>query len=495
MTALRGRRRERLAPAALLTGAVVASVAAGAVATSDFALPVAGVSAALAAVAVLARRFGLGVLIGILVLGAIDALPGPSLAYAQLPLGSNATDALIAFLLATLIVDNAQLGFRNLRQSPIGRASVAWSVLLAVYWLITVVRTSLVHDASMFTGGAFGRDFLYFALLVPLFVGTLHRESVRVPLLYTLAIGSLMVSIGHVAVTLGRDELLVVVHTTRTLISGDLVRVYALSNDLVGAALPLAVGAALLGNGARFRLIGAGLAAITGVEVALQLTRARYIGVLAGLALAVFIWLLMRDEAARLGRRQVAKFAVTGTLLLVAVFAYQPTTVARSAVNNVTQRFTSVFAEATSDAGVKNTVAYRVRLSRRMRQALGSSWPAGLGFVSPEVVYDPNLPRGSIRNSDVGVFNSLLTMGIIGTLLVYIPVLTAVIGLAWRRLARLSDEHDAWLEFGVFAWCVFALVSSGSLVVLFSASGLLITSLMLGLGASAMVRGSAHRPA
>jgi hypothetical protein len=73
-----------------------------------------------------------------------------------------------------------------------------------------------------------------------------------------------------------------------------------------------------------------------------------------------------------------------------------------------------------------------------------------------------------------------MTMGVLGTLLLYAPLL-ASLAVLFRGRCR-SHGHDRWLRFGVAAWLVAVLVSSVTLVTLFSVSGLTLTAALLGIG-------------
>jgi hypothetical protein len=98
------------------------------------------------------------------------------------------------------------------------------------------------------------------------------------------------------------------------------------------------------------------------------------------------------------------------------------------------------------------------------------------------VHYVAGLPEGAIRNSDVGVFNALMTMGVIGALLIYAPLLYGFVALlraasTWRRLGL---PERRWIAYGGAAWIAWALVGSWNLGVLFSVTGLVVTALVLG---------------
>src|SRR5438477_12108578 len=80
-------------------------------------------------------------------------------------------------------------------------------------------------------------------------------------------------------------------------------------------------------------------------------------------------------------------------------------------------------------ANTTGTVRYRRELDHEMLTLLGASWPIGLGFLHSGAHYVAGLPEGSIRNTDTGVFNALMAMGVVGTLLIYAPLAFAFIEL------------------------------------------------------------------
>jgi hypothetical protein len=111
---------------------------------------------------------------------------------------------------------------------------------------------------------------------------------------------------------------------------------------------------------------------------------------------------------------------------------------------------------------------------------LDNRWPIGLGFLHPDVRPVPSLPDGSIRNGDVGVLNALMTMGAVGAALIYLPLVIFFFALMHRRRDVGPDaRRDQWFFFGAATWILYALLSSGSLVILFSVSGLVLTATLL----------------
>ena len=73
------------------------------------------------------------------------------------------------------------------------------------------------------------------------------------------------------------------------------------------------------------------------------------------------------------------------------------------------------------------TFGYRYNVQSKMLDVVGSRWPVGVGFWHPDDRFVSGLPSGSIRNGDVGVLNGITTIGAVGTLLLYLPVLGTIL--------------------------------------------------------------------
>jgi hypothetical protein len=120
-----------------------------------------------------------------------------------------------------------------------------------------------------------------------------------------------------------------------------------------------------------------------------------------------------------------------------------------------------------------------------MLTLLGQEWPIGLGFIHPAAHSYPDLPGGSIRNSDLGVLNALMTMGAVGAILLYLPLLLVLRGLIRAAPTPGSAAvRDEWIRFGVAIWIIGAIASSITLVDLFSLGGLEIAASMLAVATS-----------
>jgi hypothetical protein len=147
-------------------GAVLASAAAGAIATQPRLL-----LASLGALGVTLAAFlsirARGVLLGLLLIAVANAIPGVNLDDAVAPGGLPLQD--IAILLIIGLLAQRVIGGEpeRLRRPWVGPA-MGWGCVLAAWWIFTWLRSIGGEGISPLNAALFGRDFLYFALLVPL---------------------------------------------------------------------------------------------------------------------------------------------------------------------------------------------------------------------------------------------------------------------------------------------------------------------------------------
>ena len=214
------------------------------------------------------------------------------------------------------------------------------------------------------------------------------------------------------------------------------------------------------------------IALLLAVSVVVQLTRARWVGIIGGF-LFVSSWLMLYGDrftiSAILRRRLVL---VAGALCLVAGV----TLVAAPGIFSSSpfiSRVTTIFSDLESGGG---TVAVRETVTSTMEHYLGGHWLEGLGFISPEVHYFAGLPSGSIEDPDLGVLNAIMPMGIIGAALIYLAP-AMILSCCLRR--SYGESQYAWLRYGGAIWIVAMLISSITLVSLFNTSGLALVAVLL----------------
>jgi hypothetical protein len=428
-------------------------------------LLVALAAAALAALA-LARR---GAMIGVLVLAGMNGVPfidtSPTVT-SRFTAEDMAVFALLILAAAWILADGS-----GHRPSRAGRALSRAGVPLLLWWVFTVARTNSGQGVSFTHAASFGRDFAFFAALAIVLPWVRLSSRDIGWLVAVLAAGACVFALGQVMIATGKGQPGNLIHYHYTLPEHAVTRVYANMTDLVTAGVALSLAACLLARQARVRLVALPVALLLTASTVLQLTRARWLGLVLGLVL-VSAWFAM-NGGPRFGglmRRRLAT-ALLPLLLAGAILVLAAPGIFSS--GTVAHRLTSVFSTLQSGGG---TVAVRESVTRTMLRYLGEEWPAGLGFVPPKSHYFQGLPEGSIRDSDVGVLNAVMTMGVVGAALVYLPVLCMLL-FALRRSARIG--RHAWLRYGTAVWIVATLGSSITLVTLFSASGLVLSAVLL----------------
>lgn len=477
--------RERSSDVVFVGGACLLSIAVGWKIGNNSPREPLAIALSMVVLVIAARAFGVAA--GLLVLGALNGLPFVDLEEYSQSRTFRISDLAIMVLVGLLALRN-QAAVANPRLQRWLVATRWWSVALIVWWLITVLRSNFFSDIPLTKAALFGRDFLYFALLLPLLVGGLRNRREVWQLLGTLVAAVILFAVGHVALVVTNiSEAAWFVHESLSNDVGGVTRVYALMGDAVVAAVSAGIALALIGHSRRARAYGLALALPCAASVLLQFARATYFGLFLGLLCASAIWLggSARGGAARRLAFVVAALALVGAVVLAgtarttsstayAVTPELPQTAAIPAPAIVASRFSSGVIDISTRSG---TVGYRYELDRKMFHVLGDHWLIGVGFWHPDVKYVAALPDGSIRNTDTGGMNSLMTMGVVGTVLMYLPPL--VVLLAIFRKKRAVPGREQWFFFGMFTWIAALVAGSVSLVTLFSVSGVALSAVLL----------------
>jgi hypothetical protein len=413
---------------------------------------------------------------GLLVILTLNGVPGFDLTHFSSHGSLEALDLPVVALIG-LAYARYFFGIRE-REDRYTRRLTGWAVLLGGVWLIALVKGS-DRGVPLQTAALFGRDFLFFILLVPVAKALVKTDREMSRFLGVMVVLTTIYALGEIAVTLGALQPSFI-NDIQVLAVGPFSRVYSNMNDLVVLGFACALAYAWLRRGPRARLATL-IAIVCGVAVVLQLTRAIYVGLAAGLVIASAIWLGSRFPLRLRLRRRLLR---TGVGLLVFVFVAglaAPQVLTSSSVQTITNRInegvTDVGTSRRVVAGSANTVAYREHVTAVMREVLGPHWPLGLGFLHPARVRFRQLPHGSIRNNDTGLYNGLMTIGVIGTILMYVP---SIMGLACLVPGQAYETRWDWLRFGAMIWIVSVIVGSLTLVTLFSTGGLALTAVLLG---------------
>jgi hypothetical protein len=466
--------RTGLAAVALVLGCVVAAWSMTEGPFGDL-LPL---IAAAAFALVLVGRWNFGAFVALLVLVVLNGIPGPDLEELAVSGSFRVSDVAVAVLIVVLA----------LRQRPgpaqpgsLLRFTRLWAVALVTWWFVTLVR-SFADGVPLLEGALFGRDFLYFAILLPLMSGAFRNRREVAACLSLLAAAAGLHAAGQVAIAAaGAASSLIdlVVHANVSIGFEGTQRIYSYMSDAVTAAFPFAVGLALIPPRRALRLVGIGLAILTGISVLFQFTRATYVALALALIVISAMWMHANGAISQPLRRATAALAsivvlgavVSGFRPLAASVALPSETAA------VSERARSTIDDLRAGTG---NVGYRYELADEMLTVVDDRWPVGLGFWHPDVRPVSSLPAGSIRNGDVGVLNAVMTMGVVGAVLVYVPLI-ALFFAAMRRRRDFGPvaRRDQWFFFGAATWILYAVTSSGSLVTLFSVPGLVMTATLL----------------
>lgn len=483
---------ERYLVAATVAGTTFLAITAGlAVVRSPLSLSPA-VVVALGVLAAATYRWGVAVPNTGLFLVVLDGVPGSPLQFRPLAGDLIAQDVAVGFLLALSVLSIAARGGSFVR-TKIQRVTLLWSVLLMSWWIVVVFRTILTSDVPLRRAAFFGHDFMFFALLVPVMLALFSDRSTREHFV-RLAAGVLAVfATAEVLVSAQLAELSSLVHPLADFDVTGTYRLYTTMSDFVAAGFFFALGGVLFANSRWHFRLSAVLALVSLADVLLSLTRAKYLGLAVALACLCTLVLVARSGVSH---RRLLTAAAVAMALLLSLVIYQPPML-QPALSSVGTRFETLAQDitGTQSGSRENTIAYRGQVIDSMEDRLGDAWPVGLGFLDPRSEYDPQLPNGSIRSVDLGMYQAVMTMGALGAVLLYFPVVAFTLAAVRSLRMRLSRDEDTWLVFGALGFCLFALASSLSLGILFSTSGLLITATVLGLGGAVvgLPRGDAER--
>ena len=133
--------------------------------------------------------------------------------------------------------------------------------------------------------------------------------------------------------------------------------------------------------------------------------------------------------------------------------------------------------------------------------ALGGKWLTGLGFWTPSTHYFIGVPEGEIRDGDLGVLNIYVTEGLIGVLVLYVPLMVLLLVLmafpSWGGFAvsrrdeggtsREQSGEASWLILGAGIWLAATLASSITLGGLASRDGCAVSGYVIGLTLAVLV--------
>src|SRR6266566_1425641 len=115
-----------------------------------------------------------GVFVALLLLAILNGLPGFDLSGRLGPI--HIQDCAVIALIATLCVHGRKAV--DSHRARLIRLATLWSACLVAWWLVTVARSVLIDGIPTTKAVLYGRDFLYFAILLPVGLrATLPRKS------------------------------------------------------------------------------------------------------------------------------------------------------------------------------------------------------------------------------------------------------------------------------------------------------------------------------
>lgn len=418
-----------------------------------------------------AGRWRRGLAIGLLLLGVLNGIPFVDVSEISTGTALNAVDVLLVALLAGLAVCNLEPGAH--RRSPRAwKFAWAWAAALIGWWAVIWIW-SLAQGIPILEAWLYGRDFLYFALLLPMMIGALRGPNDLEAIGATLGAAALLYAIAqHLGEFADFDTSNFIHATFEGGVIGGFTRYFADMGHLEVAAVPFGAGLVLFGTSRLARIAGLTLFVVVGTAVALQFTRASYSALVIAFAVVTALWATRSGQAGRRLRRA----AVLGTGALVAIFIVfelaDLSIDSGSAPGAVIERASSGVQQVQQGTG---TYQQRREVYDDMFDTLGANWPVGLGFLDPNVHYVSGVPNGAIRNSDVGLMNAVMTMGVVGLVLIILPPVAITVMSVGAASAPLPYP---WLSYGASVFLLESVLSSPSLITLFTISGLALTAVI-----------------
>lgn len=406
-------------------------------------------------------RWNRGVFTGLLVLLLLEGIPfintgGGSSTSA----GANAASDGVFVVLMAFLAFGAFNSTRNRAQDRIAILASTWASCYIAWWLYKVVAAS--PGIPILSAVSYGREFFGFSLFLPLALLALRRRSHLLGFAITLAVGAAIFSVGQIVYQVVHVDLTWLIHIIKTNEFEGVTRIYSSMHEPLTAAFPMALAAALIGP-KTWRRRAMLLTALTGLANALSFTRATYISEILAFFLISLVW---TGGSGWRPRRIRYTFAFSVIVILFAIALAGSGSPGSGNSSSPVQAVVSRVALGVNDAQEKTgTVAVRIHEAALDLEVLGNHWVTGLGFLNPEYHYVPSLRHGSIRNDDLGSMSVLVTMGLIGLILAYMPPVTALVYLLRRRYS--------FVQYGGAMYLGAALVASITLGAVATLPGLL----------------------
>jgi hypothetical protein len=412
--------------------------------------------------AVIVGWWNRGVLAGALVLLLLNGIPFVNTRLSTVSgTGANVFADIVFAAIVALLTLSALGRTRNLRQDRIANRALVWGALFLGWWGFKIIVES--PGVPILPAISYGRDFLYFAVFLPLALFGIRRRSHLIGFAAILIAGVVVFSLGQVGEQVFHTPLNWLIHVEKVRDFEGILRIYAPMNAALIAAFPMALAAMVLAP-KPWQRRAIPLAVLTGLANALTFVRAVYVSELVALFVISLIWAIGTGWRPRRIRNT---FAVG-----IAVVVFGVAVAGSGTSSNIGSPSPIQAIVARTELGISNvkgesgSVGYRLQQAHRELEVLGGNAVTGLGFLNPTYHYVPGLRGGSIRDSDLGSLSIVMTMGLVGLLLAYAPLIAALIYLLRRRYG--------YIQYGGAMYLGVALVGSITLTTISSVSGLLV---------------------
>lgn len=334
---------------------------------------------------------------------------------------------------------------------------------LVFYVALRAVLTSLHYGLPMLSSFAFARTYFYYLMYFPIRRLILTH---RTPWMVSLLVYGVFFSLAIIIESLAHINLTFITHPYGYQFRGAVVRLFDYGQALSWLSLSFLSGKFLSARRGRKMLVGMGVI-ICAVSLVLGYSRALTVGIVLGLFLAIMVSVSARGRKLYFVGLVILGLTVSASVMKIA---------SPSLWTQLASRYESTISLVTNDTG---TLGYRTQIYQAFYEPLVLQDPVmGVGFVNPNysgIYY--YLPYHSLEDTDLGFVSPLVTMGIVGTGLVFLPF-------GVEEFLILRKKHSG--EIGANIFVLSAVITSLTLVTLFDLySGIIAAVIALSwLGAS-----------
>lgn len=414
-----------------------------------------------------------GALIGLLVLAAMNGVPFLATSNRIVSQATGQDLAAVTLIVATMFwrISRPAIGPRSRVAVVVSR----YGIVLLAWIAFSIVNTDVSGEATFGQATAFGRPFVYFAVLLIILPRLWLSRREIVVAAGVLAAGALAYGIGQVVDSVGLGQLSWLVHTNVTVQETGLERSYADMADLAEAAFCFAFAVVMMGPTRRARWFAGAVLCVFTASILVQQGRARWLALLVSLVVLVTYYARAGRRTGRVGNLRARAGAIAATSVLVVMVAglVHPAILHGGLIDRALRGLSNL-------VNGSGTIGEREAIVTNMLAILRGHWLLGVGLIPPSAHYFYTLPEGSLMNPDVGVMNGIMTIGVIGVLGLYLPILVA-----GRHVAQTGKIYGNSLKgaagLGGAVWIGTTVFSSVTLITLYSTSGLVMAAVLLAL--------------